>query len=112
MAREQHLLPSIARKSPLYKVVVSGVYGNSDEDANIFIKENHPTSIVQIEIKPEYTDVFFKISLLFLTLFSKVKLSSNLNFLVKYFGFGFVRTDSLCSWYSAKQTLQACSRYS
>ena len=60
MAREQHLLPSIARKSPLDKVVVSGVYGNSDEGANIFIKENHPTSIVQIEIKPESTDVFLK----------------------------------------------------
>ena len=60
MAREQHLLPSIARKSPLDKVVVSGVYGNSDEGANIFIKENHPTSIVQIEIKSETTDVFLE----------------------------------------------------
>lgn len=60
MASEQNLLPLIARKSPLDKVVVNGIYGNSDQGANIFIKEHHPLSIVQIEIKTGSTDIFLK----------------------------------------------------
>ena len=60
MASEQNLLPLIARKSPLDKVAVNGIYGNSDQGADIFIKEHHPLSIVQIEIKTGSTDIFLK----------------------------------------------------
>ena len=61
MVDQNYNLPRVRRQSALNGQIKSGLFGNLNTDPGIFIKENHPLSIVQLETREPPAKDFLKV---------------------------------------------------
>ena len=61
MVDQNYNLPQVRRQSALNGQIKSGLFGNLNTEPGIFIKENHPLSIVQLETREPPTKDFLKV---------------------------------------------------
>ena len=60
MVDQNYNLPRVRRQSALNGQIKSGLFGNLNTEPGIFIKENHPLSIVQLETREPPAKDFLK----------------------------------------------------
>ena len=61
MVDQNYNLPQVRRQSALNGQIKSGLFGNLNTEPGIFIKENHPLSIVQLETREPLAKDFLKV---------------------------------------------------
>ena len=61
MVDQNYNLPQVRRQSALNGQIKSGLFGNLNTEPGIFIKENHPLSIVQLETREPPAKDFLKV---------------------------------------------------
>ena len=73
MVDQNYNLPQVRRQSALNGQIKNGLFGNLNTEPGIFIKENHPLSIVQLETRePPAKEFLTVIKNLFELFFSNI----------------------------------------